>query len=467
MTKWKLKEIAQALGISLNTELEISHISTDTRDIVPGSVFIALKGENFDGHDFMGEAFKRGAVACVSSKFANSTPDKIVLQVKDTGEALLKLAAAYRNRFEVKVVGITGSVGKTTTKDMVAGALGACCNMLKTEGNLNNEVGLPKTLFAIDESHDVAVVEMGMSDMGEIEALSKAARPDIGVLTNIGVSHIEALGTRENILKAKLEILQGMPEGAPLVVGGDNDLLGALISPFQGHPLIVYGIHNKQADVTAEDITENLNRLETTFAVKDGEDLTWCTIPCLGEHNVQSALATYCVAKALGLDRRKCLLELSAYAPSGMRQCIVSRGPFKIVEDCYNASPDSMMAALSTLSKLKPQRGGRRIAVLGDMLELGRLSKEAHKQVGKMVAEGDVDILFTCAAAAYYILEGAEENGFKNTFFSNDKKEITKRLCTVLQEGDVILFKASRGIGLEDVIYSLYAFIDENYDGGE
>lgn len=460
MKRWKLKEIGELLGVSIKSELEVTGISTDSRTILPGNIYIAIEGEKFDGHDFVQNAFNRGAAACVCSKYVDVDMDQLVIQVDNTRETYLFLSTAYRNRFNVKVVGVTGSVGKTTTKDMIATAVASQKTVIKTMGNLNNDIGVPTTLFTIEGDTEVAVVEMGMDHLGEIATLSGTAKPDISVITNVGVSHIENLQTRKNILKAKLEIVEGMPPGAPLIINYDNDLLAALQN-YMGHRMISYGIKNRSAQIRAIEIQENSEKLETTFTITDGLDSFWCVIPCIGEHNVLNALAAYCVSKELGIDRQKAVSNLKNYVPSGMRQNIVKIKGITVIEDCYNASPDSMVAAIGTLRKLKISPKNKKIAVLGDMLELGDMSKEAHTHLGFLVAESGVDALFACGNDAYYVLKGAEEHGFSNSFFSNSKDEVLKRLLSKVHDGDVVLFKGSRGIGLEYIINKLYSALGE------
>lgn len=463
MKRWKLKEIGELLGTQIDSELEVTGISTDSRTVLPGNIYIAIKGEKFDGHDFVSMAFNRGAVACICSEQIEEDGSQIIIYVDDTRAANLFLGSAYRSRFDIKLVGVTGSVGKTTTKDMIAAALSSSENVVKTMGNLNNDIGVPATLFNIESDTDVAVVEMGMDHLGEIAVLSRTCKPDISVITGVGVSHIENLHTRKNILKAKLEIVEGMPPGAPLIINYDNDLLSALQN-YMGHRMISYGIQNRNASVRAVDINENYDKLETSFTIIDELDSFFCIIPCIGEHNVLNSLAAYCVAKELGVDRQKAVNDLKKYVPSGMRQNIVKVGGITVIEDCYNASPDSMVAAVGTLQKLKISPKNKKIAVLGDMLELGDMSKEAHVHLGFLIAESGIDYLYACGNDAYYILKGAEEHGFSDSFFSNNKDEVFKRLLSQVNDGDVILFKASRGIGLEYIIRKLYAVID---DGNE
>jgi UDP-N-acetylmuramoyl-tripeptide--D-alanyl-D-alanine ligase len=357
------------------------------------------------------------------------------------------------------MIGVTGSVGKTTTKDMIAQALSAEYEVAKTQGNLNNEIGVPQTIFGIDEGHDAAVVEMGISDIGEMPPLAKCVKPDVAVITNIGLSHLEFFGTQENILKAKLEIVTGMSPGAPLILNYDNTLLST-ITEYKDHPVLSYGIENANANIMAAKLSEDTKKFETTFQIHDGDEAMWYKIPCLGRHNVLNALAAYCVVKILGLDRRKCMMNLSGFKPTGMRQNIVRKNGITFIEDCYNASPDSMVVALDTLTKLKPEREGRRIAVLGDMLELGPMSKEVHRKIGEAVALMGIDYLYSCGSYAYYMVDSAEKSGFSNTYFSNSKEEITKKLISLIREGDVILFKASNVIGMKDIVDAIYRFLE-------
>ena len=443
-----LSRIAKAVGGRLSGyDCIVTSVSTDSRDIPKGCLFICLEGEKFDGHDFVSQAAHNGAAAVLVRKKVDSRIP--VITVKDTGKALLDLAGYYRGTLDnLTVVGLTGSVGKTTTKEMTYAVLAEQFKTIKTEGNLNNEIGMPKTLLRLKDDTEAAVIEMGMNHFGEIERMTKSSRPDIGIITNIGVSHIEYLGSRDGILKAKLEILEGMKKGAPLILNGDNDKLVTVREP--DYKLVFFGIENPNVDFRAKDIEEKNGF--TSFTVEFYGASQRVTVPTVGIHNVYDALAAFAVGYEMRMEPRKIAAGLKSFVPSGMRQRIKKVGGITVIEDCYNASPDSQKAALDVLSSFK---SNRRIAVLGDMLELGKYSDVAHENVGKYTENKNIDILFTYGAKAKHIAEGAK--GFVDEIKSfDDKTELTKALLETLKDGDAVLFKASRGMKLEDVINSLY-----------
>lgn len=453
MENWSLKEISSLFGEPIESDVIIKDICTDTRKITENCLFVALAGERFDGHDFVAQALEKGAAAAVCSKPVKGA-QKPVIMVKDTERALLTLGCAYRMKYDIPVIAVTGSVGKTTTKDMIACAVSAGLKTLKTEGNLNNEIGLPMTLLGLNKTYECAVIEMGMCNMGEIEVLSNVTLPEIGVITNIGVSHMENLGSRENILKAKLEITKGMKQGAPLILNYDNDLLSDIKS-YEGFDIISYGVNNKSAQITAENIKSN--GLSTEFDISFKGKLYPAKIPCVGEHNVLNALAAFGCAYCLGLNLENSIKALEGYVPSGMRQKIVEKGGITVIEDCYNASPDSMNAAIKTLASVG---GGKKIAVLADMLELGKISDEAHLKVGTLAAENKIDMVIAYGDKAKYIAEGANKGGI-NSAFASSKEQAFSLLKGAASKGDTVLFKGSRGMKLEDIITMLYNSLDE------
>lgn len=452
MKPCKLSEIARLFGAAPETEQTISTVCTDSRAITPGCLFVALEGERFDGHDFVAEAFCKGAAAAVCRKKVADAGGPVIY-VANTLRALITIGCAYRLRYHLPVVAVTGSVGKTTTKDMIACVLAAHGKTLKTQGNRNNEIGLPMTLLDLDEEYRFAVLEMGMTHMGDLALLSTAALPNVAVITNIGVSHIENLGSRENILKAKLEITQGLPENGILILNYDDDLLSDI--KFHGTlDIIAYGIDNPQAAVTAKNIVRQGE--ETTFCIRYKEKDYSTRIPCIGTHNVQNALAAFACAAALGLDLQKSADALAGYTPSGMRQKIVRRGGYTVIEDCYNASPDSMKAALTTLGTLKGETGGRAIAVLADMLELGPYARAAHEAVGVMAAQSGVDALIAYGTEAAHIAQTAQANGVDEVWLFTDKAEAAQKLLRLAKAGDIVLFKGSRGMRLEELVEHFY-----------
>ena len=448
MKAFTLQEAAAALGLpQMQAQATLADVCTDTRKIQPGSLFVCLRGERFDGHSFASQAAQLGAAALLVDHPVDADVPQLV--VTDTGKALLQLAGWYRRRFQLPVVGLTGSVGKTTTKEFIALVLGAKYNTLKTQGNLNNEIGVPQMLFRLEDSHTAAVIEMGMNHFGEISRLTRAVAPTVGLITNIGVSHIENLGSRAGILQAKLEILEGMAPDAPLIVNMDNDMLRTV--KLGDRPLLTFAIDDQSADFTATDIAEQGST--TTFTVHHTTFTQPVTIPAVGIHNVYNALAAMAVGYVTGVDPAAAASALANYVPAGMRQNLVQVGGVQVIEDCYNASPDSMRAALQTLGKLPVHR---RYAVLGAMLELGDYAKEAHTQVGKMAAENGIDGVLAYGADAAYIVEAAKQAGLENARLFDTKEALAQSLAQQVQPGDGVLFKGSRGMHLEDVMHTVY-----------
>lgn len=445
-------EIANALGTSADENKLISSIVIDTRKTCKDCLFVCIKGENFDGNDFANKAIEMGASAVLCSQTAKCSGTAI--RVDDTRKAFLKLASYYRMKFNIPIVALTGSVGKTTTKEMVHLVLSGKFNALKTLGNFNNDVGLPQTLFRLEDGIEAAVIEMGMNHFGEISQLSKATQPTIGLITNIGLSHIENLGSQAGIFKAKMELLDGLQKGAPLVVNGDDKFLGS-VSSTNEHKLYTYGLEN--GDFKGYNITEKdgITSFEISFLGKTQAII----LPTIGVHNVYNALAAFSVGYILGVEPSKMAEMLAKYVPEGMRQKSTRIGGILSIEDCYNASPDSMKAAISTLINTN---GNRKIAVLSDMLELGDYSKEAHFNVGKMIGKLNVDVLFTYGSFAKEYIAGAKESGLTKCFFFESKNDIADALVKELQIGDVVVFKASRGMKLEEVIHSFYDKWGEN-----
>ena len=455
MEPLSLTSIARTLGLDPAHEAPVTDVCTDSRKAGPGSLFVALKGENFDGHDFVSRALEQGAVcAVVQHPVDGHIPAARLMPVEDTQRALLSIAALYRNQFPaLELVGVTGSVGKTTTKDFIACVLSAKYNTHKTQGNQNNEIGVPATIYALTREHEAAVIEMGMSGFGEIRDLTLALRPSVGVITNIGVSHLERLGTRENILKAKMELCEGMADGAPLLLCGDNDLLSTVAEPRLR--VILYGIENPACAIRGTNFSEEGG--STSFVIECEGRRYPASIPCIGRHNVLNALAAFGAGRELGVTPEECTAALKDYVPSGMRQHIVEHNGFTVVEDCYNASPDSMRAALSTLGDYPRPPEGRRIAVLADMLELGSVSQESHRQAG-VLASSCCDYLFCYGQLGALIAEGALAAGMDPGRIGSfdDKAALADTLKAMLHPGDVVWVKASRGMKLEDVLRELY-----------
>lgn len=446
------KEIAKALNTTVDMNADIKSIIIDSRIAKKGSLYVAIKGERFDGHDFIDMAVENGASAVVSHKDVEcSVP---LIKVDDTSKAFLELAGYYRDKFNIPIVSLTGSVGKTTTKEMIYEVMSTKFKTLKTQGNLNNEIGLPKTIYNLDNSYEAAVIEMGMNHKGEIHRLAKATKPTFAVITNIGVSHIENLGSRENILKAKLEILDGMKKGSTLIVNGDNDLLSNL--KLENFNVIKFGIENN-CEIKAININQLDN--ETEFDVEYNNKKCSVRIPTVGIHNVYNALSAIAVGIQLDISVEDCAKALQNYVPAGMRQRVKNVGKVTVIEDCYNASPDSVKASLKALDDLA--NGKRKIAVLGDMLELGDYSKTAHEMSGHEAVKNGVDILLTYGELSKHTYNIAKENGIKECKSFLEKDKLISYLIDIVQDDDTILFKASRGMALEEIINALYKSVKE------
>lgn len=436
------KEIADITnGVLIGENIDVSGVSTDTRTIEKGDLFIAIKGERFDGNDYIKQAADNGAAAAVCELKPGTVKVQIpVIYVNDSRYAQLALAKNYRESFKVRICGVTGSVGKTSTKDMIYAVLSSKFRTLKTEGNLNNDIGLPKTLFRLNDSYETAVIEMGMSDRGEISALSVTSHPNCAVITNIGYCHIENLKTRENILAAKMEILDGADKDAPLIICGDDEYLKTIADKQSGRKVIRYGFDGSN-DVRADSIV-HCGDSEKFMLRFEGKDYS-AQVPAVGEHQILNALAAFCVGIEYGMKPEEIVEAFSRYEPSGMRQKIEKRGDVTVILDCYNASPASMRSALSVLNTMN----GRKIAVLGDMLELGEMSRELHKGIANY------------AIADEFFLYGHEMKALFNEFLkrgvpvihSENKEELTRILINNIKSGDVILFKGSRGMKMEEI----------------
>lgn len=435
------KEIAQVTnGKLVGDDVSISSVSSDTRTIKKGALFIAINGERFDGNDFIKQAAAAGAAAAISDMPAGSVKTDIpVIYVGNSRTAQLMLARYYRSKFDIPLCGVTGSVGKTSTKDMIYAVLSAKFNTLKTEGNFNNEIGLPQTLFRLNEEMGAAVIEMGMSDRGEISMLSKTAMPDCCVITNIGYCHIEQLKTRENILAAKMEILDGATCIAPLIVCGDDEYLSKVNPDCR---VVRYGM-SAANDVYADNVRQSENAMEFTVHYK-GKSYD-ARVPAVGEHHVLNALAAFAVGIEYGMTPEEIVPAFMNYEGSGLRQKIEKRGDVTVILDCYNASPTSMPSALKVLGSMK----GHKVAVLGDMLELGEQSKALHAGLADVVST-NAELIFLYGREMHALAAELSKRGV-SVFHSENKEQLTKMLIENIKSGDVILFKGSRGMKMEEI----------------
>ncbi len=451
MEQIRLSEIVKAVNGSYgyDADMMIDNISTDTRTISEGSVFLALKGARFDGHDFAAKAMELGAQAVITERAVEGARCIIV---DSTAKALLDLAGYYRDRFDIHLVGVTGSVGKTTTKDMIALVVAQKYKTLKTQGNLNNEIGMPKTLFGLDKDTQAAVIEMGMSARGEISRMSMCCKPTVCVITNIGVSHIEKLGSQENILAAKLEILDGAKQGAPLILSMDDKFL-ANAEVHGLRKVYYYSVKNKNCDVYAKNIISKDGGVN--FDICFGMQIVHARLNCIGVHNVKNALAAFCVGLALEVPVDDILTGIESFRPEGLRQNITRKSGINFVVDCYNAAPDSMKSSISMLDQVETD--GMRYCILADMLELGEKSSEFHKTVGKYVAQSNADRLYCYGELARNYIIGAVENGFDRNrcMHFSDRDELADYLKSKLKNGDSVLLKGSRGMALEEVFKAL------------
>ena len=448
MKELTLKELAQWCGGELHPAEaagSVTGLQHDSRDVKPGDLFVALPGERVDGHDFVENAWKSGAVAALVTHSVECSIPQIV--VEDTLLAYGSIAREYRNDLNISVVAITGSVGKTTTKEMISCILAGKYRVAKTEGNHNNNLGLPMTVMSMETDTQIAVLELGMNHFGEMSYLTSIAQPDVVVITNIGTMHIEHLGTREGILKAKLEIMEGIRPDGVAVFNGDEPLLWNLREGT--HRRIYFGIENERCDLVAEDIRQIDGGVY--FTVKGLGQKFEVFVPQEGRHMVYNGLAAIAVGLLEGITPESIQYQLGLFHNVGMRQHIFEQNGFTIIEDCYNAGPESMEAALRVLGEHKAE--GRRIAVLGDMLELGNRAMAEHYRVGRLAASV-ADLVMGYGQHSARIITGAITGGMnsKRTLHFKDQEDMAKTLKRMAKPGDVILFKGSQGMHMWEVL---------------
>ncbi|PLR86300.1 UDP-N-acetylmuramoyl-tripeptide--D-alanyl-D-alanine ligase [Bacillus canaveralius] len=433
-------------------DTEINGVSIDSRKIETGNLFIPFKGEHADGHRFVEEAVNKGAGAAFWQKDVPNPPvDLPVIIVEDTLLALQELAANYRDELSTKIIGITGSNGKTTTKDMMASVLSLEYKVQKTEGNFNNHIGLPLTVLQLKPETEMAVLEMGMSAKGEIELLTKLARPDAVIITNIGEAHLQDLGSREGIAEAKLEIVKGLQDGGLIVYCGDEPLLRERLKDYEAKFTVKTFGKSRENDLYPTDIIQSgqgsqftVNRFEGKFH-----------LPVLGVHNVLNALAVMLTARFFGVSYEKMDKGFQGLKLTQMRMELVegAKGE-RIINDAYNASPTAMRAAIELISDL--EGFSRRIVVLGDMLELGPLEIEYHQQTGASLDPEKIDYVFTYGPLGRFIAEGARQSFEAEKIFAfDDKNDLINELKKYTDRNTLILVKASRGMKLEDVVIGL------------
>lgn len=456
----KVKDIIKICNGELiygNEQETLENFSKDTREIKVGDVYIGIKGENFDGNTLYEKALENGAKVCIlenidiPNEVKMKYKDRTIIKVENTIKAIQEIATYKRSLYNIPVIAVTGSVGKTSTKDILASVISKKYKVLKTEGNLNNHIGLPLTILRLKD-HTAMVVEMGMSHLGEIKTLTNIAKPTICVITNVGTSHIGNLGSRENILKAKLEILEGMKEDGTLVINNDNDMLHEWNKTNHTYNVRTFGIRN-QSDVVANNI--DLQEYSSNFTVSINKEQLNVKVPVGGEHFVYNGLCAISVGTLLNIPTNYILEGIKEFELTKNRMDVKkNKDNITIINDCYNANYDSMRAAIEYLSKLTSKR---KIAVLGDMLELGEFSKDLHEKIGETVAENKIDILITVGKESKNIQKRAQEKGIKkeNAFNFDTTKEAIDLLKKTLQPEDAVLIKASNGMHFNAIVESI------------
>ncbi len=451
----------QLLGGFSNLEAPIVQVDTDSRDIHPGSVFIPLVGERFDGHAYITAALEGGACGCLTARERESyLPGKFYVKVASTQRALRDLAAWYKARFDIPFIAVTGSVGKTTAKDMLSAVLGVRDKVLKTEGNFNNNIGLPLTLLRLDRSCQTAVLEMGMDRFGEIDYLGGIVQPDVGIITNIGDAHIERLGSRENIFRAKCELLPHIRKDGLLILNGDD----ALLSTLRGNSPVRTVFCGRgegleyRAQVTGGDGVSHIRCRITTPSM----DREVC-IPALGEHMIYPALFAAAAAEHFGLTAGQIEEGLTRFVPTRMRMNILRRGAgITILDDTYNANPQSMRAAIRVLAD---SRGSFKAAVLGDMLELGPFSPALHTEVGEYLGRAGIQCLVAVGEQAAFMARGARNAQVPQVYHCPDRAAAAALLPELLRPDSTLLVKGSRGMKLEELTAKLLQLTDEAQPG--
>ena len=446
----ELSEIIKAIGGQIYHEgsnFFYNDICIDTRKIQPGNMYVAIKGEVFNGNLFVEEASQKGAAVCIVDEIAfdiGKLRNSTVILVEDTKKALRELAKYYRSKLNLRVIGVTGSTGKTTTKDLIAAALGAKYKVFKTKGNFNNEIGLPLMIFNLDDSYDIAVLEMGMNNLNEIHRLADIARPDLAVITNIGISHIENLGTRENILKAKMEITDFFNSSNTLIINGENDLLSTVSS--DKYRVITVGF-SKVFNYYSENISLSEDSIEYNVVegCKSLEPRIHIEVP--GKHNVLNSLLAVACCRTFGMEVSDMVKGFESLEATSMRLDIIKTKGYTIINDCYNASPDSMKAALDVQADMK---SARNIAVLGTMKELGKEAFNAHKEVAQYAKAKGVDLLISIGEHEDAYREGYNYDSCFMHF--NTTEAAVEYIKNILRDGDLILFKASRAMKFETIV---------------
>lgn len=452
MKRFTLRQILNScngefFGDSSLLDKAVSSIVTDSRQVKESSLFVAVVGERVDGHDFAQQCFEKGAVCVLCEKKIDIPNGKTAILVKSTLQAIKEIAKAYRELFTIPFIGITGSVGKTSTKEMIAAALGESFCVLKTQGNFNNELGVPLTLFRLEDCHEVAVIEMGISDFGEMTRLTAMVEPDICVITNIGYCHLERLKDLDGVLKAKTEMFLSMQKNGKIFLNGDDEKLRT-ITDVSGIKPVFYGLDSRN-DYYAADIVNNADEKLKCKICYDSVCLD-TVIPALGNHMAANAACAFAIAKSLGMTDEKILNGIAKYKTVGSRSNVIKTDSFTIIDDCYNANPTSMRSSIDMLKNFT----GRRVCILGDMKELGKNELALHLSTGEYAATSKIDLVIAIGEIAEKIAEGAKGKGAKAVHFDTVEKA-NDSLSSLLERGDVILVKASRAMKLENVVEKL------------
>ena len=452
MKNMSLQKIAAACGGTYCgsadlSEREVSSVVIDSRKAEKDSLFVAIKGARVDGHSFIPQVMEKGALCAVSEQDLGNVPYPYI-KVGSCEQALKDIAEHYRRSLDIRVVGISGSVGKTSTKEMIASVLGQKFNVLKTEGNFNNEIGLPLTVFNIREEHEIAVLEMGISHFGEMTRLAKIARPDICVITNIGVAHIESLGSRDGILKAKTEMFQYMnPEGT-IILNGDDDKLRGFV-PENGVSPVYFGLDPSCPYHAEKTENKGLRGTDAEFVTPDSRFRAHISIP--GGHMVYNALAGIAIGTALGMTPDEMARGIEALVPIAGRNNLIETERWSIIDDCYNANPASMKSSLDVLACADT----RTVAILGDMFELGASEKEMHYEVGAYAAEKGISVLICIGGLSAETARGARESADSaamEILHYSTKEDFFKEMNDVLKKDDTILVKASHGMEFTEIV---------------
>ena len=443
MQYFSVSDIAEIVGGTLIGDggEAVGEIVIDSRAVKKGDLFAAFRGEKSDGHDYIAAALEKGAVCALAKRIPEGVTGNIIL-VDDVQAAIEKIGKACRDALNIPIVGITGSVGKTTAKEIIYAVLSQRWNTLKTIGNHNNQIGVPMTLSRIEREHEAAVVEMGISGFGEMRLLASMARPTLGVFTHIGHAHLEFLHDLDGVFAAKTEMLEFMPEDAPLIINGDSEQLLRLKS----RPNVLSFGLGTNCDVRAENITA-LDDGTTVCRIVYGEQSFDAQIPAYGQHMVYAAAEGAAVGFAMGLSCEEIRAGIAAYQTVGRRGAVSDTGFITLVDDCYNSNPDSLSCAISSLMKMN----GRKVCVLSDMRELGENSAAMHSEVGRFAREQGVELVLACGPMSRYL---CDELGERAVYFAS-KQELIDALPEYIQQGDCVLVKASLGMHLEDAAEAL------------